>query len=908
MLSWSEIESNAVAFQRRWKNNPGDERQNGQTFQKDFMEIFGVDWREGRHEFQIRDNEGRLNYIDYLLPGKILIEMKSKGESLIRAYNQGVHYIKNLNPEDQPELLLVCDFDYFEVTNVRTKQTFKKFKLSRLKQHVRMFGVLAGYDSEVDYETDIEVNTDASYMMAKLHDELKEHGYGGQDLELYLVRLLFCLFAEDTGIFEKNAFERYLKSSNIDGSDLSSMLMQLFDVLDTPEESRMPAIQEKFREFRYIDGHVFSDRLPSAWFNQKMRKTLVLCTAFDWSYISPAIFGSMFQGVMDPIARRELGAHYTGEENIMKVIKPLFLDELWDEFETVKTTVAELQVFQEKLGDLVFLDPACGSGNFLIIAYRELRLLEFEVLKLIHDSKQRQVFDRTTFSKVSINQFYGIEIDEFACEIAQLGMILVKHQMDQLVSNWFGINTIDFPIRDNSHIVQGNALRMDWADVVPVENLNYILGNPPFSGARRKTQEQKQDITLVFGSTKNKGNLDYVTCWFKKASELMRGTSIRTAFVATNSISQGDQVGILATSLFEDNTQIDFAYRTFKWSNEARGKAAVHCVIIGFSNRISAKQRIKRIFIPYKHGSDDFNEQREEVIIAENISPYLFNQPNIVVTSRSKPLCDVPEIGIGNKPVDGGNYLFSKEEMEEFLQKEPRAQKYFYPWYGSREFISRKPRYCLYLRNCSPSELRSMPHCMERVNAVREFRKSRTSPDTVALAETPTRFHVENIPESDYLFIPRVSSENRIYIPIGFISKTVMTSDSALIFPDATLYHFGVLTSKAHMAWMRITAGRLKSDYRYSKEVVYNNFPWPDSTEEERKQIEQTARNILNARELYPDDTYADLYDKNAMPDELRMAHQRNNTAVREAYGARWMTEEECQTDLLQRYANMINN
>ena len=900
MLSWSEIESNAVVFQKRWKNNPGDERQSGQTFQKDFMEIFGVDWREGLHEYQIRDSEGRLNYIDYLLPGKILIEMKSKGESLIRAYNQAAHYVKNLNPEDQPELLLVSDFEYFEVTNVRTGQTFKKFKLNKLKHHVRMFGVLAGYNSEVDYETDIKVNTDASYMMAKLHDELKEHGYGGKDLELYLVRLLFCLFAEDTGIFDRNAFERYLKRSNDDGSDLSSMLMQLFDVLDTPEEKRMPALKEQFREFRYIDGQVFSDRLPSAWFSQKMRETLISCTTFDWSYISPAIFGSMFQGVMDPEERRELGAHYTSEENIMKVIKPLFLDELWDEFETVKTTVAELQTFQEKLGNLIFLDPACGSGNFLIVAYRELRLLEFEVMKLIQDNRQLQIVDVTGISKVSVNQFYGIELDEFACEIAQLGMLLIKHQMDQLVSNWLGMNTIDFPIRENPHIVHGNALRIDWSDVVPINELTYILGNPPFVGAMLTNDSQNEDIKLTMGHIKGYGELDYVCGWFYKAALIMnQNPDIKASFVATNSISQGQSVATFWRHMVEaEHIRIDFAYRTFRWDNKARGRAAVHCVIIGFSKNYSPSNGEYLLFA-----------EDETLSLVENIHPYLINAPNIFIEAVSKPLTDVSEMRFGSMPRDGGNLIVTDEEREELIRLYPQSKEWIRPYIGAREFINRTYRWVLWLVDINPMELRRYPKIAEKVEKVRLFRLNSKAAATRKFAETPSLFcQIAQPEDGHYILVPRVSSEKRRYIPIGFLNHEVIASDATFMIPEGTLYEFGVLISATHMAWMRLTAGRLKSDYRYAKDIVYNTFPWPEANEADRLRIENSAQAILDARDLYPTYTYADLYDDTFMPPELRSAHTANNKAVREAYRATWMTEEECIADLLQRYKELLRN
>lgn len=899
MLSWSEIESRAIAFQRRWKDSSGDERQEAQTFEKDFMEIFGVDWREGLHEFQFHGKDGRLNYVDYLLPGKILIEMKSKGESLIRAYNQGMGYVTNLAPEEQPQLLLVSDFSQFQVTNIRTGQTFKVFKLNKLKDHLRMFGILAGYNSEVDYKTDIEVNTDASYKMAQIHDTLKEFGYTGKNLEVYLVRLLFCLFAEDTGIFERGAFERYLKSSNIDGSDLTSMLMQLFDVLDTPEDKRMPAIRDRFREFRYINGHVFSDRLPSAWFDKRMRETLISCTDFDWSYISPAIFGSMFQGVMDPDQRRELGAHYTSEENILKVIKPLFLDELWDEFESVKTTKQELLRFQEKLSKLTFLDPACGTGNFLIIAYRELRLLEFEILKLVHDNKQLQIIDSTSLSKVSIDQFSGIEYEEFATEIAQLGLLLMKHQMDQLVSNWFGINTIDFPIRHNPHIVHGNALRINWENLSPSGSVDYIFGNPPFVGADFQSEEQQEDMKIVFGSRTRLGYLDYVASWFYKASKHAKNTTTCVAFVSTNSITQGQQVATLWIPILRDGFTIDFAYQTFKWSNEARNNAAVHCVILGFSERDDIRKKDKYIF-----GSDG------TVQIVDSISPYLIPGPPVIIQSRSTPTSNVSQILFGNKPTDGGNFILSDSEREEILRLYPQASDWIRPYVNAREFINKQHRWVLWLKDVSPTEIRRCPKIAERVERVRNFRLSSVAISTRRYADYPTLFRQIAQPEDgDYILVPSVSSERRKYIPMGFVSSHVIASNAVFMIPKATLYEFGILNSAIHMAWMRLASGKLKSDYRYSSDLVYNTFPWPISSDENRKRIELTANGILEARNLFPDASYADLYDDMFMPPELRKAHQANNKAVREAYGEigkNWDTEEKCVADLMKLYQELV--
>lgn len=892
-LSWIDIEMNAIAFAKRWKDCEGNERQEAQSFEKDLMSVFGVDWLEGLHEYQVYDAEGKMGYIDYLLPGKILIEMKSKGESLIRAYNQGYDYAKCLKPEEYPELLLVSDFEYIQVTNLKSMKTFKKFKLNQLKKNIRMLGTLAGYTSEVTFKTDIEVNIDASYKMAKLHDALKDSGYVGEDLEQYLVRLLFCMFAEDTGIFEEKAFENYVMDSREDGSDLSARIMMLFETLNTSEQARMTTLPDELKRFRYINGRLFAKTLPTAYFDSKMRKTLIDCCDFDWSYISPAIFGAMFQGVMDEDRRREMGAHYTNEENIMKVIKPLFLDELWEEFERSKSTKAELEAFHNKLSTLKLLDPACGCGNFLIITYRELRLLEFEVLKMIYDNRQMAIID--TFCKISIEQFYGIEFEDFPSQIAGVAMLLMKHQMDKLVSNYFGMNIIDFPIKETANIVHGNALTLDWEEVVPRKHLSYILGNPPFVGAAMMSKGQKNEILEVFSTTKSAGKLDYVSAWFLKSARYISGTKIRVAFVSTNSICQGEQVGILWQELINENhISIDFAYRTFVWSNEARGKAAVHCVIVGFSSFSSRK---KLIF------------EGDKVIKALNISPYLIEAPNIVVRSRKKPICDVPDMIRGNQPTDGGNLIIEKDELEDFLKKEPKAKPYVKKLMGSSEFINNRDRYCLWLVGVSPKELKEMPLVMERIQRVREMRESSTFAGTRKLADTPTLFRETNNPDS-FIVIPRVSSERRKYIPMGFLDKDTIATDAVHIIPNASLYHFGVLTSKVHMAWVRATAGRLKSDYRYSKEIVYNNFPWAmDVTEKQKEAIEKTAQNVLDARASYPESSLGDLYDPLAMPPELIKAHNKLDKAVIDAYGgAGFKSEAERVADLMQRYARLTNS
>jgi len=589
--------------------------------------------------------------------------------------------------------------------------------------------------------------------------------------------------------------------------------------------------------------------------------------------------------------------HYTSIENIHKVIDPLFLDELRaelaeiKEIKVAKTKETKINDFCKKLGSLTFFDPACGSGNFLTETYISLRRLENEALEEI--TKGQILFDFGDVIKVSINQFYGIEINDFAVTVAKTALWIAESQMMKETEEIVHQNLEFLPLKTNAHIVEGNALRIDWESVVPKNKLNYIMGNPPFVGARLMNKEQKDDLLSVFGAKwKNAGNLDYVACWYKKATELMRGTSIRTALVSTNSVSQGESVAILWKPLFETGIHIDFAHRTFRWSNEAKKTAAVFCVIIGFS------------FIGYK---DKFIYDGERFNKAKNINAYLVDAENIFIESRTNPICDIPKIGIGNQPIDGGFYLFKKEEMESFIQKEPCSEKYFKPWIGSDEFIKRYFRYCLWLGECPPNELRKMPECMKRVEAVRKFRLSSNRKSTLKLADTPTRFQTENMPNEEYIVIPEVSTQSRRYIPIGFLTPDILCSNLVKIIPEAKMYHFGILTSNVHMAWVRQVCGRLGNGYRYSKDIVYNNFPWPTPTEEQKAAIEKTAQAILDARALYPDCSLADLYDEVAMPPELRKAHQENDKAVMRAYGfwGKLNTESECVAELMKMYQEL---
>ncbi|MCL2119847.1 MAG: hypothetical protein FWH27_15630, partial [Planctomycetaceae bacterium] len=606
--------------------------------------------------------------------------------------------------------------------------------------------------------------------------------------------------------------------------------------------------------------------------------------------------GAMMQGVMNKNLRRELGAHYTSIENILKVIHPLFMDDLRSELARVKHDKRRLDDFHEKIARLKFLDPACGCGNFLMIAYQQLRLLEIEIVRIKKSRMKKagqKVLDISMELKVSVEQFYGIEIEDFPCEVARTGLWLMDHQMNLLASKELGQYFVRLPLTQGATIVHGNAHRLDWETIVPKEELSYILGNPPYHGARMMTPVQKEDMRRVFGSLHGVGNLDYVAAWYKKATDMMSDTAIRAAFVSTNSITQGEQVAILWKPLMERGVSIHFGYRTFKWSNEAKGKAALHCVIIGFG--ITPNKNPKAIF-----------ENDGTKTVVTTINPYLIDASHVFIESRKKPLCDVPEIGIGNKPIDDGNYLFTEEERKAFLQTEPQAKKWFRPWVGSDELINGYRRYCLWLGDCPPSELRQMPEAMKRIAAVRKFRLASKSEGTRKIAKTPTRFHVENMPKRRYLVIPETSSERRDYIPVGFLEPHNLCSNAIRILPDASLYHFGILTSGVHMAWTRAVCGRLETRYRYSKDIVYNNFPWPEATDAQKANIEKLAQGILDARAKFPDNSLADLYDPLTMPPELLKAHQTLDRAVMKLYGFdNKLTEAGIVAKLMVRYQEL---
>ena len=674
-------------------------------------------------------------------------------------------------------------------------------------------------------------------------------------------------------------------------------MIHLFEVLNTPLEKRDPYLDDTLKKFPYVNGGLFSGSIEIPNFIPEIKNLLLeeASSSFNWSGISPTIFGAVFESTLNPTTRRTGGMHYTSVENIHKVIDPLFLDDLRNEFNTIRksqrTRKKNLLVFQEKLASLKIFDPACGSGNFLTESYLSLRRLENETLKELLGS-QIQLGELVNPVKVSIAQFYGIEINDFAVVVAQTALWIAELQMIQETQKIIHHDLDFLPLKSYSNIHEANALQTDWANVISPDEVNFIIGNPPFVGARIMNTAQKSDLNTVFDGWKNAGNLDYVSAWYKKAADFMRNKNFHAAFVSTNSICQGDSVGTLWRPL-SDNVHIDFAHRTFRWDSESNQKAHVHCVIVGFSSAPNSKPRI--IF------------DGDKKIIATNINAYLLDAPDIFVESRPNHLQDfVPAIGIGNKPIDDGNYLFSLEEKKDFVAREPAAEKYFRLWYGAKEFINNEPRYCLLLKDCPPNELKRMPLVYQRVKAVRDFRLASKSAGTRKLADKPTRFHVENFPSGNYLLIPRVSSENRRYIPIGFMNPNELASDAVHVVPDASIYHFGILISSIHMAWLRTVAGRLESRFRYSKDVVYNNFIWCSPTAAQVSAIEKSAQRILDVRAKFPDATFAELYDEVTMPYELRQAHRANDRAVATAYECDNILTDETKivTMLLKTYKN----
>ena len=906
----------AIEFAKRWAGK-GYEKGESQRFWLDLLEnVYGVEKPTEFVRFEEQVQLDNTSFIDVMIPStRTMIEMKSLGKDLrkpilqsdgrkLSPFQQAQRYILGLPVSQHPKWIVTCNFAEFDVYDMENpKGEPQRILLRDLGTDYYRLQFLVDEGSD-HLKKEMEVSMKAGEIVGRLYDALvkqydRDDPMSSRYLNILCVRLVFCLYAEDAGVFgRRDMFHDYM--AHYETEDMRMALIRLFEELNTPPEKRSKYDKPMLAAFPYTNGGLFAEEIDIPQFTDEIRSTLLLHASmdFDWSQISPTIFGGVFESTLNPETRRNGGMHYTSIENIHKVIDPLFLNDLRREFQETKAEpvqkarVRKLHAFQDKLASLTFFDPACGSGNFLTESYISLRRLENEVIKAIYSIEPLSAFDNPI--KVSINQFYGIEINDFAVTVATTALWISESQMmaetERIVHH-----DIDFlPLKSYANIHEGNALRTDWHEVCP--NPDYIIGNPPFVGASMMSKQQKKEITELFPKNRMAGVLDYVSGWYVKAAQMVQGTNIHCAFVSTNSICQGEQVAALWKPLKEHfGIHIDFAYRTFRWDSEANLKAHVHCVIVGFSCTDSKRERT--IF--------DNGQQ----IKADNINAYLIDAPDIYVSRRSKPLCDVPLCTRGNQPTDGGNLIVEEKDIDDFINKEPNSKKFIKRLIGATEFINNKKRYCLWLVDATPAELRSMPLVMERINKVKEMRLESSFGPTRELANVPYRFRETWNPDT-YIVIPRVSSERRRYVPMGFLDKSIIPTDSVIIIPSATLYHFGVLESNVHMAWMRVVCGRLKSDYRYSKDVVYNNFPWPFSLPagEGRGEanIAQTAQVILDVRAKYPDSSLADLYDPATMPYDLLEAHRKNDRAVMQAYGfSTKMTESECVARLFEMYARM---
>ena len=894
----------------------GNEKSDTQKFWLGLLrDILGISQPEEYIEFEKRVELTHISFIDAYIPSTgIVIEQKSREINLdlpakqsdgtiMTPFEQAKRYRDWLPASQQGRYIIVCNFNEFRIHDMeQPKAPPRIIKLEHARKENLSFLVNPNKEQSIEEIISLE----AGRLVGRLYNALlqryskKATAEVFQSLNIFCVRIVFLLYAEDSGIFNKSQFHDYLKA-HMNTARVS--LLELFSVLNTPEEQRDEYLEDDLAAFPYINGRLFGGteiELPKL--DGEIMNIIIaeMSEGFDWSGINPTIFGALFESTLNPDTRRIGGMHYTSIKNIHRVIDGLFLNDLTEELTNIlkgSQRVKKLLEFQRKLSSLNFLDPACGSGNFLTETYLSLRRLENKVInELSHGQKY---FAQGEFSpiQVKISQFYGIEINDFAVSVARTALWIAEHQMMKATHKLIAFHDDFIPLKSYSNVIEGNAIRIDWTELISPSKLNYIMGNPPFRGARVMESYQKEDVNKLFSGWGKLGDLDYVCCWYKKTFDFMKGTQIRAAFVSTNSINQGDTVSMFWKRLTDEGLSINFAYRTFIWNNEAQEQVHVNCMIIGFSAEKDVSS--KRIFIV--SGKDP-----DRVISAEHINAYLLDAPDWYVFNRMYPLCDVPCMRIGNKPIDGGFYLLTQEQYYEFIKREPKAEQYFHLWYGGQEFLYNMPRMCLYLGNCTPHEIKMMPECMKRVEAVRQYRLASKSKPTQKLADTPTHFHVETFPEGSYIVVPQVSSEKRKYIPMGFLDDSVMCGSQLKIIPDATLYHFGILESLIHMAWVRVVAGRLRSDYRYSNTLVYNCFVWPEADEKQRSLIERTAQYILDARGKYPDSNLAELYNETLMPKELRKAHRENDEAVCEAYGfPKDIDEYDIVARLFRLYHNM---
>ena len=920
----NEQKQAAKTFAEKWRGI-GDEKQHTQTFWIELLQkVYGVENPFGFITFEDRVKLSHTSFIDASIPEThTMIEQKSLGKdlskpikqsdgSLLTPYQQAKRYAAELPYSKRPRWIVACNFAEFRVYDMENPQAEPEIILLKDfgKEYHRLNFLVNARDRNIKKE--MELSLAAGVIVGKLYDALlKEYKDPESDetqknLNKLCVRLVFCLYAEDAGIFgSRNQFCDYLK--HFQPEDARMGLIELFEALSTPIEERDPYMKAELAAFPYVNGGLFADNRQALqkqipMLNDEILNLLLKNASldFDWSGISPTIFGAVFESTLNPETRRKGGMHYTSIENIHKVIDPLFLNDLKREFEAIKsqknakTRRQSLADFQTKLASLTFLDPAAGSGNFLTESYISLRRLENDILREIHGGNMALDFG-SDFDpvKVHIGQFYGIEINDFAVTVSKTALWIAESQALQDTENIIHKELDFLPLKSYANIIEGNALRLDWNEVVAREKLNFIMGNPPFVGARLMSAEQKADVNEIFAGWKNLGNLDYVSCWYKKVADFIQNTNIHAALVSTNSITQGDSVATLWKPLFEAGTHIDFAHRTFRWDSESTEKAQVHCVIVGFSVVDGDKPKIL------------YSGEKGQVV--SNINAYLLNAPNIFITSRKTPISDVPDIVFGNMPNDNG-YLsnYTDEQRNEIIKKYAKAEKIFRPFVGAKEFLYNQRRWCLWFENMLVSAVKDIKPIYEAIQKVQEIRASSNRAGTRKMAEYPMLFGEIRQPKGNYLIVPRHTSERRKYVPIGYMSPDVICGDSNLMIPNITLYHFGILTSNVHMAWMRAVAGRLKSDYRYSKDIVYNNFPWCTPTEKQKAAIEKTAQAILDARKLYKDASLADLYDEVTMPPELRRAHQANDRAVMAAFGFSVnMTEAECVAELFKRYREL---
>ena len=897
-LSTNEIRIRATKFAEDWKDATR-EKSESQTFWNEFFDIFAIKRRSvAKYEEQVKNIKNNEGFIDLFWPEVLLIEQKSKGRDLNKAMEQADEYFLQLEEKLRPRYMLACDFQDWHLVDLDEGIEYS-FKLSELPDKVEYFNFMRGITQEKIHDED-PVNLKASDMMGKIYDILDESGYPIHETHFLLTRLTYCLFADDAGIFEPHILQKYIRNrTSEDGSDLGAKLIQLFQVLNKPIDSRQSNLDEDLAKFPFINGNLFKDNISIPAFNSKMRNLLIEASEFNWSKVSPAIFGSLFQSVMNPEERRKGGSHYTSEANIMKVIKPLFLDDLTKEFETINSRkdnhrIKELERFQIKLSNLKFLDPACGAGNFLIIAYREIRRLELKIIEEIHD-KRKQLLDVSILSKVDVDQFFGIEINEFSARIAEVALWMMDHIMNNELSKNYGLAYTRIPLKNHPNIANTDALEIDWNEILPSSECSYIFGNPPYGGAKYQTEKQRDQIKKIANIGKSGGTLDYVCGWLFKAGQYVDKTA-SISFVTTNSITQGEQVGQLWPTLLEKyHLTINFAHREFKWTSDARGKAHVTVIILGLAK---TSRNEKRLFYV---DNDKIVEENPNYIL-----PYLIGSNELlpIVKETSNPINNFSQMKMGSKPIDDGHYIFTEKEKAEFLSKEPNAKSFLKPFVNAKEFLRRKNRWILALHNIKPNELKNLPETKKRIELVKSFRLESKSKQTRKLAETPTLYHLNVIPTETFLVIPRVTSEKREYIPIGYMTPPTIPSDAIMIVEHANLELFGLITSKMHMIWLKIIGGKLETRYRYSAGMVYNTFPIPDTNYDSLKQY---AQKVLDVREHFKDSTMVDLYDPTTMPPDLKKAHFSLDCAVDKLYRKKpFQSDHERIEYLLEMYGNML--